>query len=67
MTKPIVYPEQLQSEAARQVSDNDISAPPAKTFLGIAYTALAGKPTTAMINHFMLNNEKAFDDLLMRL
>jgi len=63
MTKT-VRNEQLQ--AIQKISDDDIAAPPAKTFLGIVYTAASGKPTTSMINHFMLDNEKAFEDLLLR-
>jgi len=57
---------QERVEAIQQISDDDISAPSAKTFLGIVYTSMAGKPATSMINHFMHDTEKAFEDLLMR-
>ena len=56
--------EQLQLEASQRLSDDDVSFPAAKTFLGIAYTAVSGKPTTSMINYFMEHNEKKFEELL---
>ena len=64
MKKTIQF-EQLQSEAGQRLSDNDVSAPASKTFLGIAYTAAFGKPTTSMINYFMEHSEKKFEDLLL--
>jgi len=59
--------EQFQLESIQRLSDNDIAAPEAETFLGIAYTAVFGKPTTSMINYFMEHTEKKFEELLMRL
>jgi len=56
--------EHLQEETLQEPLGDEISAPAAKTFLGIAYMATTGKPTTSMINYFMRNNEKAFEDLL---
>jgi len=57
----------LHGESPQLLSDKDIYVPAAKTFLGIAYTSISGKPTTSMINRYMLNNEKSFEDLIMRL
>ena len=59
-----IHPAQFQSEASQRLSDDDISAPASKTFLGIAYTAAVGKPTTSMINHFMDHTEKKFEEML---
>jgi len=55
--------EQFPFETIQTFPEDDVSVP-AKTFLGIAYTAVSGKPTTLMLNHFMLDNEKSFEDLI---